>query len=135
MGVTGDGCSGGLIAGRLTVDLGSQGAPLRTRWAMLKTFGALMVGGQSLVESAPVWLESARHTQHGDHWSGTILLDERPRLVSGSHMVLLLDDGRQADVILEQMHPGADGGLLVRFKSSTQQSEPESQGQASPAKN
>jgi hypothetical protein len=92
---------------------------------MLKTFGALVVGGESLVESAPVWLESARHTEFGDNWTGTILLDERPQLAFGSQMVLLLDDGRQADVVLQQMHPGVDGGTLIRFKS-TPMSEPAS---------
>ncbi|HEY5313608.1 MAG TPA: hypothetical protein VIK18_13865 [Pirellulales bacterium] len=86
---------------------------------MLRTFGALMVDGHAVVEDAPVWLESANRALNGGDWQGTILLDESPKLSSGSHMLLLLEDGRQAEVVLKQMHPGADGGLLVRFESST----------------
>jgi hypothetical protein len=85
---------------------------------MLKTFGDLVVDGRALAEGAPVWLESALNRATGDDWQGTILLGERPKLASGSHMLLLLEDGRQAEVVLTQMHPGADGGLLVRFESS-----------------
>ena len=87
---------------------------------MLKTFGALLVDGHALAEGAPVWLESAARNVEGDDWEGTILLDKRPKLASGSHMLLLLEDGRQAEVVLKQMHPGVDGGLLVRFQSSGQ---------------
>ncbi|HEX4150059.1 MAG TPA: hypothetical protein VHY20_13765 [Pirellulales bacterium] len=85
---------------------------------MLKTFGALVVEGNALAESAPVWLESTRQSASGETWAGTILLAERPKLAHGSQMVLLLEDGRQAEVVLDRMHPGVDGGMLVRFKST-----------------
>lgn len=85
---------------------------------MFKTFGDLMVDGHALAEAAPVWLETTHHGDDGNDWEGTILLETPPKLSSGSHMLLLLEDGRQAEVVLRQMHPGEDGGLLVRFSGS-----------------
>lgn len=85
---------------------------------MFKTFGALVVDGQPLAESAPVWLDRTRYDGTDDDWHGTILLDQKPPVTAGSHALLRLEDGREAEVVLGQFHPGADGGLLLRFSSS-----------------
>ena len=78
----------------------------------LETFGTLLVEGQVLAESLPVWVDYSRRTRH---WKGAIQMPTAMAPASGTIAHLTLADGREAEIAVEQSRAGTEGQVLVRF--------------------